>query len=63
MLENGGDTRYRNWMNEVKSDQMELKGIPSDSDSPFPVNSPLHWASFKVRRPLVAATRPLGALT
>ena len=50
MLDNGGDGRYRSWMEEMKSDQMEVKGAASDAPASFPVNSPLHWASFKVRR-------------
>jgi hypothetical protein len=48
MLNTGGDTRYRNWMNEVKSEQMEAKGVAAEDNASFPVNSPLHWASFKV---------------
>ena len=44
LLDNGGDHRYREWMVKTPAEGEDASAHKT------PVNSPLHWAAFKVWR-------------
>ena len=48
LLDNEASARYRAWMTKAPEDE-------ESREQKAPVNSPLHWAAFKVRTRVILA--------